>query len=205
MAPEAGGGASPFAITFDNGNVARAVRAGPRLSVRALVDALELTSPTPILLVIGGADTLDPVVERRLERLFERGVVRAAAETGATIMLTEDVEEAVKGADFLLTDVWVSMGEPDDVWKERIELLMPYQVNAKAMELTGNPDCKFMHCLPAFHNADTQVGKGIEEKFGITAMEVTEEVFESPASIVFDEAENRMHTIKAVMVATLGA
>ena len=129
----------------------------------------------------------------------------AAAESGATINLTEDVEEAVKGADFLLTDVWVSMGEPDEVWKERIELLLPYQVNAKTMELTGNPDVKFMHCLPAFHNTDTQVGKEIFEKFGLEALEVTEEVFESPASIVFDEAENRMHTIKAVMVATLGS
>jgi ornithine carbamoyltransferase len=128
-----------------------------------------------------------------------------AAETGATIMLTEDVEEAVKDADFLLTDVWVSMGEPDDVWKERIELLKPYQVNTKTMELTGNPDCKFMHCLPAFHNTDTEVGKEIFEKFGMESLEVTEEVFESPASIVFDEAENRMHTIKAVMVATIGS
>jgi ornithine carbamoyltransferase len=129
----------------------------------------------------------------------------AAAESGATLLLTDDVEEAVKGADFLLTDVWVSMGEPDEVWKERIALLLPYQVNAKTMELTGNPDCKFMHCLPAFHNTDTQVGKEIFDKFGLEALEVTEEVFESPASIVFDEAENRMHTIKAVMVATLGA
>jgi ornithine carbamoyltransferase len=126
-----------------------------------------------------------------------------ASASGAKITITEDVEEAVKGADFLLTDVWVSMGEPDDVWKERIALLLPYQVNAKAMELTGNPNCKFMHCLPAFHNADTQVGKEIFEKYGLEALEVTEEVFESPASIVFDEAENRMHTIKAVMVATL--
>ena len=126
-----------------------------------------------------------------------------AAETGATITITEDVAEAVKGADVLLTDVWVSMGEADDVWAERIKLLTPYQVNAEAMRLTGNPDVKFMHCLPAFHDPDTEVGKEIEEKFGITAMEVTEEVFESPASIVFDEAENRMHTIKAVMVATL--
>ena len=129
----------------------------------------------------------------------------AAAESGATILLTEDIAEAVKGADFLLTDVWVSMGEPDEVWKERIALLLPYQVNAKTMELTGNPDCKFMHCLPAFHNTDTEVGKEIFEKFGLEALEVTEEVFESPASIVFDEAENRMHTIKAVMVATLGS
>jgi ornithine carbamoyltransferase len=126
-----------------------------------------------------------------------------AEETGATILLTDDVAEAVKGADVLLTDVWVSMGEPDEVWKERIELLLPYQVNAEKMALTGNPDVKFMHCLPAFHNTDTEVGKEIFEKFGLEALEVTEEVFESPASLVFDEAENRMHTIKAVMVATL--
>jgi ornithine carbamoyltransferase len=126
-----------------------------------------------------------------------------ASETGGSILITDDVAEAVKGADVLLTDVWVSMGEPDDVWKERIELLTPYQVNAEKMALTGNPDVKFMHCLPAFHNADTEVGKEIFEKFGMESLEVTEEVFESPASLVFDEAENRMHTIKAVMVATL--
>jgi ornithine carbamoyltransferase len=128
-----------------------------------------------------------------------------AAETGATITITEDVAEAVKGADVLLTDVWVSMGEADEVWAERIRLLTPYQVNADAMRLTGNPDVKFMHCLPAFHNKDTEVGREIYEKFGMESLEVTEEVFESPASLVFDEAENRMHTIKAVMVATLGA
>ena len=127
-----------------------------------------------------------------------------AAETGARLTLTEDVAEGVKGADYLYTDVWVSMGEPAEVWEERVKQLMPYQVNAKAMELTGNPDVKFMHCLPAFHNTDTAVGKEIYEKYGIEGMEVTEEVFESEASIVFDEAENRMHTIKAVMVATLG-
>jgi ornithine carbamoyltransferase len=109
----------------------------------------------------------------------------------------------VRGADVLLTDVWVSMGEPDEVWRERIALLTPYQVNADTMALSGNPDVKFMHCLPAFHNTDTQVGKEIYEKYGMTALEVTEEVFESPASLVWDEAENRMHTIKAVMVATL--
>ncbi len=126
-----------------------------------------------------------------------------AKETGAKITVTEDVAEAVKGSDFLYTDVWVSMGEPEEVWKERIELLKPYQVNKKTMELTGNPNVKFMHCLPAFHNTDTTVGKDIYEKFGLEAMEVTEEVFESTASIVFDEAENRLHTIKAVMVATL--
>ncbi|MDK2978055.1 MAG: ornithine carbamoyltransferase [Bacteroidales bacterium] len=128
-----------------------------------------------------------------------------AKETGAEIMVTDNVEEGVKGCDFIYTDVWVSMGEPEEVWKERIELLKPYQVNKKMMELTGNPTCKFMHCLPAFHNRETKIGEEIYQKFGIESMEVAEEVFESPASIVFDEAENRMHTIKAVMVATLGA
>jgi ornithine carbamoyltransferase len=128
-----------------------------------------------------------------------------ANETGAQITITDDVGEAVRGCDVLLTDVWVSMGEPDEVWAERIELLKPYQVNAAALAATGNPDVKFMHCLPAFHNTETQVGKEIFEKFGMEALEVTEEVFESPASIVFDEAENRLHTIKAVMVATLGS
>ncbi len=127
-----------------------------------------------------------------------------AKETGARITITDSVEEGVKGCDFLYTDVWVSMGEPDEVWQQRIELLKPYQVNKAAMEATGNPNVKFMHCLPAFHNRETKVGEEIYQKFGIDAMEVTEEVFESPASIVFDEAENRLHTIKAVMVATLG-
>ncbi|MDX1418059.1 MAG: ornithine carbamoyltransferase [Candidatus Promineifilaceae bacterium] len=128
-----------------------------------------------------------------------------AAETGARLTLTDDVAEGVAGADFLYTDVWVSMGEPDSVWEERVSLLKPYQVNSEAMSLSGNPNVKFMHCLPAFHNTDTEVGKEMEEKFGLEqGMEVTEEVFESPASIVFDEAENRLHTIKAVMVATLG-
>jgi ornithine carbamoyltransferase len=126
-----------------------------------------------------------------------------AEETGAQITITDDVAEAVKGADVLLTDVWVSMGEPDEVWAERIELLKPYQINAEAMKLTGNPDVKFMHCLPAFHNTETQVGKEIFEKFGMDSLEVTEDVFESSASLVFDEAENRLHTIKAVLVATL--
>ena len=123
--------------------------------------------------------------------------------SGATILRTDNVAEGVKDCDFLYTDVWVSMGEPDEVWKERIELLLPYQVNARVMELTGNPDCKFMHCLPAFHNRETAVGESIYQKFGLEALEVTEEVFESKNSIVFDEAENRKHTIKAVMVATL--
>jgi ornithine carbamoyltransferase len=113
------------------------------------------------------------------------------------------VEKAVEGCDFLYTDVWVSMGEPDDVWAERINLLKPYQVNKQTMDLTGNPAVKFLHCLPAFHNRDTKLGEEIYQKFGIDALEVTEEVFESSASIVFDQAENRLHTIKAVMVATL--
>ncbi|MGM0621395.1 MAG: ornithine carbamoyltransferase [Bacteroidota bacterium] len=126
-----------------------------------------------------------------------------ANETGAKITITENVEEAVKYCDFLYTDVWVSMGEPEDVWAERIKLLLPYQVNKKTMELTGNPDVKFLHCLPAFHNRETKVGEEIHQKFGIEAMEVTEDVFESRASVVFDQAENRLHTIKAVMVATL--
>jgi ornithine carbamoyltransferase len=127
-----------------------------------------------------------------------------ADESGASITVTDDVAAAVRGCDVLLTDVWVSMGEPKEVWAERIRLLKPYQVNAEVMASTGNPDVKFMHCLPAFHNTETAVGKQIFEEHGMEALEVTEEVFESPASIVFDEAENRMHTIKAVMVATLG-
>jgi ornithine carbamoyltransferase len=127
-----------------------------------------------------------------------------ASETGAEITLTEEVSKAVRGADFVLTDVWVSMGEPEEVWAERIELLEPYRVNAEVMAATGNPAAKFMHCLPAFHNTETQVGREIYEKFGVESLEVTEDVFESPASIVFDEAENRLHTIKAVLVATLG-
>jgi ornithine carbamoyltransferase len=126
-----------------------------------------------------------------------------AKETGAKITITTNVEEAVKGADFLYTDVWVSMGEPDSVWEERIRLLTPFQVNMKVLEQTGNPSVKFLHCLPAFHNRQTKVGEEIFRKFGLDGMEVTEDVFESDHSIVFDEAENRLHTIKAVMVATL--
>jgi ornithine carbamoyltransferase len=126
-----------------------------------------------------------------------------AAKNGGRILITNNVEEAVKDCDFLYTDVWVSMGEPDEVWAERIKQLLPYQVNQKTMDLTGNSNVKFLHCLPAFHNRETKVGEEIFKKFGIEAMEVSEEVFESEASIVFDEAENRMHTIKAVMVATL--
>lgn len=128
-----------------------------------------------------------------------------AKDSGARILLTEDVEEGAKDCDFLYTDVWLSMGEPESVWAERIKLLMPHQVNAETMNKTGNPRARFMHCLPAFHNTETEVGAQIEKTHGITAMEVTDEVFESPASFVFDQAENRMHTIKAVLVATLGS
>jgi ornithine carbamoyltransferase len=127
-----------------------------------------------------------------------------AKQTGAKITITENVAEAVKGVDFIYTDVWVSMGEPESVWDERIKLLMPYQVNRKALDLSGNSSVKFLHCLPAYHNLETKIGKDIHKKFGIDALEVTDEVFESKNSIVFDQAENRLHTIKAVMVATLG-
>jgi ornithine carbamoyltransferase len=130
---------------------------------------------------------------------------RTARQTGGRINLSESVEEAVEGCDFLHTDVWLSMGEPESAWAERIALLTPYRVTREVMAMTGKPGVKFMHCLPAFHNADTAVGRKIREAFGIDCMEVTEEVFESEASIVFDQAENRMHTIKAVLVATLEA
>ena len=125
-----------------------------------------------------------------------------AKETGATLSFNEDPMDAVKGANVIYTDVWVSMGEPDSVWIERIRELSPYQVNSKLMAAAAD-NCVFMHCLPAFHDLNTTIGKQISEKFGINEMEVTDEVFESPASIVFDEAENRMHTIKAVMLATM--
>ncbi|RLD51962.1 MAG: ornithine carbamoyltransferase [Bacteroidetes bacterium] len=128
-----------------------------------------------------------------------------AKETGAKITVTDNVAEGVKDVDFLYTDVWVSMGEPEAVWEERIKLLKPYQINSEVIKLTGNPKVKFMHCLPAFHNRETIIGEEIYQKYGLNGMEVTEDVFESEASIVFDEAENRLHTIKAIMVATLGS
>ncbi|WP_120511732.1 ornithine carbamoyltransferase [Photobacterium salinisoli] len=127
-----------------------------------------------------------------------------ASETGARITLTESVQEGVQGCDYLYTDVWVSMGEAQSAWDERVKTMLPYQVNASTLKATGNPNVKFMHCLPAFHNDETTVGKEVAEKYGLSGLEVTEEVFESAHSIVFDQAENRMHTIKAVMVATLG-
>jgi ornithine carbamoyltransferase len=126
-----------------------------------------------------------------------------AKTTGAKITITDDIAVAVKDCDFLYTDVWVSMGEPESVWEERIHLLKPYQVNKKVLEMTGNPRVKFLHCLPAYHNRETKIGEQIFKKFGLESMEVTEDVFESDASIVWDEAENRVHTIKAVMVASL--
>ena len=127
-----------------------------------------------------------------------------ADQYGARLTLTEDPVEAVEGCDFVNTDVWVSMGEPEDVWQERIELLSPYQVNTALMQATGNAAAKFMHCLPAFHNTETKVGKEIFEAHGIAEMEVTDEVFESAAGIQFEQAENRLHTIKAILVATVG-
>ena len=127
-----------------------------------------------------------------------------AEASGARIKITADVTEAVRGADFLYTDVWVSMGESGEAWKARIDQLLPYQVNAKTMAATGNPHTKFLHCLPAFHNRETEVGQQMYAEHGLEALEVTDEVFTSPASIVFDQAENRMHTIKAILVATLG-
>ncbi|MFA0487058.1 ornithine carbamoyltransferase [Vibrio sp. 10N.222.55.B11] len=127
-----------------------------------------------------------------------------AQSTGANITLTEDVAEGVQGCDYLYTDVWVSMGEAPEAWDERVAVMKPYQVNMDVIKLTGNPQVKFMHCLPAFHNNETVIGQQVADKYGMNGLEVTDEVFESDYSIVFDEAENRMHTIKAVMVATLG-
>jgi ornithine carbamoyltransferase len=134
---------------------------------------------------------------------FLEPALAIAHRSGARITVTEDIDEGVRGADVIYTDVWVSMGEPEAVWDERVALLRPYQVNAAMLRATGNPNVKFMHCLPAFHDLDTEVGRKMHERYGLEAMEVTDEVFESPASIVFDQAENRMHTIKAVLVATL--
>jgi ornithine carbamoyltransferase len=144
-----------------------------------------------------------PAIYQPSEELVDK--CRAIAkETGARITITDSVEVAVKDADFLYTDVWVSMGEPESVWEERIKHLRAYQVNMSVLKMTGNPNVKFLHCLPAFHNRETKVGEDIFLKFGLSGMEVTEDVFESKHSIVFEEAENRLHTIKAVMVATLG-
>ena len=137
------------------------------------------------------------------EEWLVRHCRQLADDSGGSLMLTESVEQGVSGADFLYTDVWVSMGEPPERWAERIAKLKPYQVNRRAMDLTGKSETKFLHCLPAFHDRKTKVGEEIYREFGLDGMEVTDEVFESAASVVFDQAENRMHTIKAVLVATL--
>lgn len=148
-------------------------------------------------MAIGAPESLFP------DAAFMAEVEAVARENGGEVRLESDPERAVAGADFLYTDVWLSMGEDEHLWGERIKLLMPYQINAALLRATGNPAVKFMHCLPAFHNTETSVGRDIEKRFGISAMEVTEEVFESPASIVFPQAGNRMHSIKAMLVATL--
>jgi ornithine carbamoyltransferase len=159
------------------------------------------------LLIMGGLMGADVriIAPRQLwpDQALQDKAHEVAAETGARVTLTDDVAEGLKGADYVHTDVWVSMGEDKHVWDERIKELLPYQVNMKAMEMTGNPNVKFMHCLPAFHDNKTTVGKDIFEKTGLNGLEVTDEVFQSPMNIAFDQAENRLHTIKAIMVATL--
>jgi ornithine carbamoyltransferase len=159
------------------------------------------------LLIVGAKMGMDVRIaappEVQPEEELVKKAEKIAAKSGAKILITDRVEEAVKDVDFIITDVWVSMGEPDEVWAQRIELLKDYQVNQHVMQLSGNKKVKFMHCLPAFHNRKTAVGEEIFQKFGLDGLEVTEDVFESEASIVFDEAENRMHTIKAVMKATI--
>ena len=161
------------------------------------------------LMVIGSKLGMDVRICAPEQLWPDPGLVKTArevaADSGATLTLTSDVDAAIQGVDFLCTDVWVSMGEEADVWKERIELLKPFQVNMEMIERTGNPKVRFMHCLPAFHDRETKMGEHIFEEYGLDALEVTNDVFESEHSIVFDEAENRVHTIKAVMVATLGA
>lgn len=161
-------------------------------------------------LLVGGAKLGMDVRIGAPEALWPEAELRGrceqyAAASGARITFTEDPEEAVGGVDFIHTDVWVSMGEPAEVWERRIDLLRPYQVNRALLDASDNDDVKFMHCLPAFHNRDTKVGEEVFQKFGLDGIEVTEEVFESPHSIVFDQAENRLHTIKAILVATLRA
>ena len=148
--------------------------------------------------------TIGAPAAQRPDAAFMEHVATIAKATGARIRMEVDPKIAVENADFIYTDVWLSMGEDEGLWEERIKMLRPYQVNTELMAGTGNPSTKFMHCLPSFHNADTKMGKQVQERFGISAMEVTDAVFESAASIVFDQAENRMHSIKAILVATLG-
>jgi ornithine carbamoyltransferase len=160
------------------------------------------------LLVAGAMMGMDVRIVAPQELWNHEGVIKQAqdiaAETGARITHTDDIEAGVVGVDFVYTDVWVSMGEPMETWEDRIRLLKPYQVDMTVLRTTGNPSVKFMHCLPGFHDRHTKVGEELFRKTGMTALEVTDEVFESKHSIVFDQAENRMHTIKAVLVATLG-
>jgi ornithine carbamoyltransferase len=175
------------------------------VSVCFLGDAANNTCAS--LLVAGALMGMDvriaaPVTRRPATSVWADAAALAAASGGA-ISVTDDPHDAVAGADFLYTDVWLSLGEPDDLWDERIDLLLPYQVNATLVEATGNPAVRFLHCLPAFHDTHTEIGRRVFEKRGLQAMEVTDEVFESGVSVVFDEAENRLHTIKALMVATL--
>jgi ornithine carbamoyltransferase len=178
----------------------------PRISYAFLGDAANNVANS--LMVGGSILGMDVRLVGPKDRWPDPALVEAArglaAKSGGSLTLTDDPAEGVKGVDYVYTDVWVSMGEPHDVWAERIKLLSPYQINRTLIESTGNPDTKFMHCLPAFHGRDTKVGEEMFEALGIAEMEVTDEVFESPASIVFDQAENRMHTIKAVLVATIG-
>jgi ornithine carbamoyltransferase len=148
---------------------------------------------------LGGPKSLWPGDE------FVDHLKKIAAGTGGSLIMTDDPRGAVAGADFVYTDVWVSMGEPEDVWAERIRLLEPYRVTRELMDATGRPHAKFMHCLPAFHNLETEIGAKIGKAFGLDCMEVTDEVFESERSVVFDQAENRMHTIKAVLIANIGS
>jgi ornithine carbamoyltransferase len=179
----------------------------PQISYCYLGDAAFNTGDS--LMIIGaklGMDVRICAPERRWPRPeLVKTAQQIAGDTGSRLTLTENVDEGVKGVDFLCTDVWLSMGEPAEKWKERIDLLLPYQVNRSVLERTGNPYVKFMHCLPAFHDRETKVGEQIYETYGLDALEVTDDVFESPHSIVFDEAENRLHTIKAVLVATMGS
>jgi len=160
------------------------------------------------LMVVGSLMGMDVRLAAPKSLFPEEGLIQQCKEiavnTGAKLTLTEDVSEGVNGVDFLYTDVWVSMGEPESAWEERIQLLKPYQINTSVIEKTGNPQVKFLHCLPSFHNRETKVGEEIYQKYGLNGMEVTDDVFESEHSIVFDQSENRMHTIKAIMVATLG-
>ena len=153
------------------------------------------TTGTPIALLIRNED--------QRSKDYAKIANTLAASSGARLTITDDASAAVKGVDFIHTDVWVSMGEPKEVWAERIKLLKPYQVDMKLMKATGNPRTKFMHCLPAFHDLETKVGREIHEQFGLSSMEVSSEVFDSEMNIAFEQAENRMHTIKAILVAAL--